>query len=202
MGHREKVEFDGVVAPSVTSVIGIIDKPFLKIWFGKLGLAKAQQTVKDSQILGQNVHEAIESYFRGETIPDLSQREAAMFSLFKGWAMQSHFSPIELETYLENRKDGYYGTCDAIGSFDGGPLLMADWKTSAQVDKTYGCQLAAYAAAYKETTGIEITEGFVVRVDKKEDAKKPIEIVRYENLPRYYEVFLHCLQVWKFVNNK
>lgn len=202
MGHRENVFINGVKACSVTQAIGIIDKPFLKMWYGKNGTAKCQQIMRESSDFGSHVHEGIECYFRGEELPDLSPQEAATFSLLKGWALNSRFNPHELEAYLESQQHGYYGTCDAIGELDG-KLFVLDWKTSKQIDDTYGLQLAAYAAAYKETTGTEITEGIIVRADKKADGKNPLEVRVFHDLQgKYFPAFLHALGLWKFVNQK
>ncbi len=200
--HKEKVFIGGEEAPSVTQVLNIINKPFLHLWRGKLGNAECDRIVRESQETGHLVHEAIESYFRGEDIPDLPQKEAKMFSLVKGWALESKFTPTELELHVKSEKYGYHGTMDAIGKFDDGLLVITDWKTSSGINDEYAIQLSAYAQAYKEETGTEVTDGCIVRVDKKETAKVPFEIKRFTELPKYFSVFLACLDVWRFVNKK
>ncbi len=202
MGHREKVFIGGEEAPSVTQVLSVIDKPFLKRWYGKLGTAECERIVRESQETGHLVHEAIESYFRGEELPELPQKEAKMFSLVKGWALESRFTPVELELHVKSEKYKYHGTMDTIGKFEDGVLVIGDWKTSSGINDEYGVQLSAYAQAYKEETGITVNDGFIVRVDKKEDAKVPFEIRRFSDLPKYFDVFLACLDVWRFVNKK
>jgi hypothetical protein len=202
VGHREKYFIDGVEAPSVTQILGIINKPFLLKWYGKLGNAECERIVRESQELGHRFHESIESYFRGEELAELPRREAEMFALFRGWALESKFTPTELELHVESKAHGYHGTCDTFGTFSDGVLMVGDWKTSGSISDDYGLQLAAYAQAYKETTGIEVTEGFILRVDKKDSAKMPLEIKRFTNLPKYFETFLHCKQVWDFVNKR
>jgi hypothetical protein len=203
MAHREKCFIDGKEAPSVTEVINVLDKPFLKIWYGKLGLAAATAYLTETQELGRRVHSAIEEYFRGGEVPELDQREAGMFALFKGWAVESGFSPIELEMHVKSREFLYHGTFDAIGKFgNDDELLICDWKTSSKISDEYGIQLSAYAQAYKEEHGVSISNGLVVRVDKKPDAKKPIEIKRFTDLPRYFEMFKHCRKLHDFVNKK
>jgi hypothetical protein len=203
MSHREKVFIDGKLAPSVTEVLAVVDKPFLKLWYGKLGLAAATAYLKETQELGRRFHSAIEEYFRGGEVPELDQREAGMFALFKGWAVESGFSPVDLELHVQSRLYGYHGTFDAIGKFAmSDELLICDWKTSSGIDALYGAQLAAYAQAYKEETGTEILNGLIVRIDKKSDAKKPIEIKRFTDLPKYFEVFKHCRHIHDFVNKR
>jgi hypothetical protein len=198
MAHREKHFIDGELAPSVTEVLAVIDKPFLKIWYGRLGLEKAQAYLKETQELGRNVHSAIEGYFRGEPTPELTQQEARMFSLFRQWALDTKFTPTELELHVESKHWKFHGTFDAVGHFGDGKLVICDWKTSSMIDDTYGAQLAAYATALREQHGIEVNDGLIVRVDKKLDAKKPLEVKRFENFPMYFSLFEHCLEVWKF----
>lgn len=202
MGHREKYFIGDVQAPSVTEVLSIIRKPFLEKWRGKLGNEECDRIMRESQELGHRFHSAVEAYFRGEEIEELPQREAEMFALFRGWALDSKFSPMELELHLESKTHLYHGTCDVIGKFEDGSIVIGDWKTSSSISDDYGMQLSAYAQAFKETTGTNITEGFILRVDKKAGAKCPIEVKRFSDLPKYFDAFLSCKKVWDFVNKR
>jgi CRISPR/Cas system-associated exonuclease Cas4 (RecB family) len=199
MVHREKVYIEGVLAPSVTEVLGIVRKPFLEFWRGKLGNAKCEQVLRESQDIGTNLHSMIEAYFRGETIPEHSGPELRMFLLFKEWALRSRISPIELELSMESKIYKYHGTCDFIGKLDG-KLVIVDWKTSSQMDDLHSAQLAAYAQLYLEQFNETINDGLIVRMDKKEAAKKTFEIKEYPNLSQYFPVFQNCLGVWRFLN--
>lgn len=201
MGHREKVLIDGVIAPSVTEVLGIVRKPFLEFWRGKNGNIVCDQILRDSQDVGHEIHEAIESYFQGHELPELGANAARMFSHFRAWALQSGANPLEIELNMASNIYKFHGTCDAVLEIDG-KLLLCDWKTSSSIDKLHGVQLSAYAQMYRELTGKEITEGIIVRMDKKEAAKKPFETKTFTDLPRYFEVFKACMAVHNFVNGK
>lgn len=201
MPHRNDVYIDGIKAPSVTTVLNVVNKPFLHIWYGKLGLAKAQAVLKESQELGQNVHEMIEAYLKGDEIPECSGNESRMFMEFKNWAQKTAPTVVELELDMTSQKHKFYGTCDAVLEIDG-KLVICDWKTSSSIDKFHGVQLAAYAQMYKEITDREITEGLIVRLDKKEGAKKLIEVKKFQNLDKYFEIFLHCLAIYNFDSGK
>jgi hypothetical protein len=201
MGHREKVFIDGVQAPSVTEVLGIVRKPFLEFWRGKLGNAKCETILRESQDIGHEIHEAIECYFQGQPLPEMGQQSLRMFAHFREWALMTGASPIDLELQMQSNEFKFHGTCDAVLEIDG-KLLMADWKTSSAIDKLYGAQLAAYSQMYKEISGKEITEGLIVRMDKKEKSKKQFEVREFHDLPRYFEVFKACLAVHNFVNGK
>lgn len=201
MGHREKIFINGQAAPSVTQVLGIVDKPFLRYWYGKHGSQKCAQILKSSQEIGQTLHGAIESYFKGESLPDMDENTGRMFSLFQGWAATSGIVPTEIELDMMSQVHGFHGTCDLIGTLDGQPIIV-DWKTSSAMDPLHGVQLSAYAAMYEEMTGTHIERGMIVRIDKKPEAKKAFEVKMYDALPQLFDVFKHCLALHNFVNGK
>lgn len=199
--HRDRVLINGVEAPSVTQVLGIVRKEFLEKWRGKLGNKECDRIMHESQEIGHRIHDAIECYFRGEEIPELPQVEAKMFALFKGWALKTRFTPIELELTLENKQYGYHGATDAIGTFGADEQIWIwDWKTSSKVDDLYGAQLAAYAAAYSELTGKFVNAGGIVRLDKKKEGV--IEVKEFPDLKPYFEIFLHALELYNFTKKK
>jgi CRISPR/Cas system-associated exonuclease Cas4 (RecB family) len=187
MAHSAYI-LDGVPIPSVTEVISVIDKPFLRFWYAKNGLKECERIKKESGDLGSRVHDAIERYLKGENYDIGSPKEDAMVRRFIDWRETNDFRPVELELKVINRTHRYHGTFDAIGTFgDSTELVMCDWKTSSSINDEYALQLAAYAAAYEEQTGMGITRGLIVRMDKKDNAKKPFEVKEFKNLPRYFD---------------
>lgn len=203
MGHTPFI-LNGEPIPSVTEIIGIIDKPFLRLWYGKNGIKECERIKKESGELGSRLHDAIESYLKGDMPAVNNQKETAMLERFIQWRNEVDFRPVELELKVVSERHKFHGTFDALGTFgDSTELVMCDWKTSSGINDDYALQLSAYAAAYEEQTGIGVTKGLIVRMDKKGlDAKKPFEVKEFRNLPRYFDVFLSCLDVWNFVNKK
>lgn len=193
---------NGEAIPSVTEVLNVINKPFLYAWFAKHGFAECERIKKEAGDLGSRVHDAVESYLKGEGY-ELAGREAEMLQHFLKWKEQTDFRPVELELKVVSERHKFHGTFDALGTFgDSTELVMCDWKTSSKIDDSYALQLAAYAAAYEEQTGIGVTKGLIVRMDKKATSKKQFEVKEFTNLPRFFEVFLSCLDVWNFVNRR
>jgi CRISPR/Cas system-associated exonuclease Cas4 (RecB family) len=202
MPHTPYV-LNGVEIPSVTEIISIIDKPFLRLWYGKNGTKECQRIMKESGELGSRVHDAIEAILKGEEPPPLSPQEVGMVHWFELWQNETDFRPVELELKVVSERHKFHGTFDALGTFgDSTELVMCDWKTSSKIDDSYALQLAAYAAAYEEQTGIGVTKGMIVRMDKKATSKKQFEVKEFNGLPKYFEVFLSCLDVWNFVNRR
>ncbi len=199
MGHKEHP----LGWPSVTQVLAVVNKPFLAMWRGRVGNTEADRVMRDAGDLGTRVHSAVEGHLKGQLAPELGETEAKCLKAFIEWQSISGFTPtvIEPEKGVESRLYQYSGTFDAIGTLGSGQLVICDWKTSSALDDLYGAQLAAYSAAWYETTGQEITSGIVVRLDKK--AKKPkYEVKEFVGLDRYFKVFLNCLAIWNFVNKK
>lgn len=196
MGHKEHP--DGL--PSVTEAIGVIDKPFLAYWRGKLGNAECDRIAREAGELGTRVHDAIERLLKGETVEE-SGRVHQMLGTFEEWRHRVNYQPVELERKVESKIHRYHGTLDSIGTVgDSNELIITDWKTSSKIDSTYGIQLAAYAVAYEEETGKTISTGQIVRLDKKPDAKPQIEVRRFDNLAAYFPVFQACLVIWNFLH--
>jgi hypothetical protein len=189
--------------PSVTTIQGIVAKPFLYRWYGTKGWDECERIKREAGEFGSHVHDAIEKILRNEPLPELSDREAQLVDTFTQWRNQSGFTPVAIELHVESAAHKYHGTFDAIGHFgDPAQPFVLDWKTSSAIDDSYGAQLAAYAQAYKEMTGTEITVGGVVRLEKKPEKSPQIEVRQFDNLPKYFEVFLACKQVWDFTNSK
>ncbi len=202
MGHSPYT-LDGVEIPSVTQVLGVLAKPQLYRWYAKNGWDECERIKKDSGELGSRLHEAIETLLKGEEPPQLAKREADMLHLFFLWKEEKDFQPFELERKVVSERHKFHGTFDAMGLFGvSKELIICDWKTSSQISVEYPLQLAAYAAAYEEETGIGVTRGLIVRMDKKETSKKQFEVKEFTNLPAYFDVFLDCLSVWNFMNKK
>jgi len=193
---------DGEPIPSVTEVISVINKPFLYAWFAKHGWKECERIKREAGELGSRLHDCIERYLQGELI-EVSGREGEMFEKFRQWKESNDFRPVELEKKVVSRQHRYHGTFDALGTFgDSTELIICDWKTSSQISDEYALQLSAYAAAYEEETGIGVTRGLVVRMDKKASSKKQFEVKEFNGLPKYFDVFLSCLDVWNFVNKR
>jgi hypothetical protein len=90
-----------------------------------------------------------------------------MAASFADWAYGAEFVPEVQEFKVISRQYRYHGTLDAVGTRHGSNLLeLFDWKSSSDIYKENGYQLAAYAQAYYETTGIRLKSGGIVHVSK------------------------------------
>jgi len=167
--------------PSVTQIIDIIDKPGLRYWYGKFGIAHCEKIKKSSQGVGQGVHRGIEQYLLGKPFSECSEGlnndQTVMLSYLVKWVKEKNLKPIAMEEPLYSHKFKFAGTPDVIGTFNGGKTIqVVDWKTdSTPRDKSedreraakYYWQLSGYAIAYEEMHAVKINKGYVVRASKK-----------------------------------
>lgn len=149
-GHAHKpYYFGGKKVPSVTTVLGIVSKPYLLQWANNLGLKGT--TIEENRAyitgIGQIVHSQIESVFRGENVDlrGFSEKQIKVsngcFEKFALWSLEHDIISHGVEISMSSEK--YGGTLDAILTIDGVPTIV-DWKTSMKMEKEYFSQLSAY----------------------------------------------------------
>jgi hypothetical protein len=210
MPHKEMVS-KGIRIPSVTQVIGCLDKPALYTWYGKYGNEECNRIKRESAEFGTAVHSLIDNYIMKKddvvimptTNPEIQNQIMACVQNFQNWYKNSGMEVIsaEPEDAVYSKRYNFQGTWDFIGTRNG-IMLPADWKTSNQLYPTVGLQLAAYAQLYGENQGWDDNEifkkfpnGLGVRIDKK--TAKVYEKV-YDGLGFYFEVFKHLIHVYEF----
>lgn len=214
MPHKE-VTHNGIRIPSVTQVIGCLDKPALYGWYGKFGNEECNRIKKESGEFGTAVHNLIDEYIMKKTPQSYVYPEyldAAMITKcaknFAEWYDHSGLEVIsaEPEDAVISKRHNFQGTWDFIGKRkDYKFILPADWKTSNAIYPTVGLQLSAYTQLYGEAQGWSdeeiferIPNGIGVRIDKK--TAKVYEH-SFEGLKYYFEVFKHLIPAFEFHTN-
>jgi len=208
MPHKTVVK-GGVNIPSVTQIIGCLDKPGLYNWYGKYGTEECNRIKTESALFGTAVHDMIEQYITKiqkpiefpESVDQEKARECA--KNFAEWYDKSGLEVInaEPEDAVYSKRYNFQGTWDFIGRKNG-IMLAADWKTSNQLYETVGLQLSAYAHLFGESQGWDdeeifkkIPNGLAVRIDKK-SAK--VYTKEYTGLKHYFDVFKHLIHAYEF----
>lgn len=174
-------EKNGVEYPSVTTILGILDKPALLSWASNCAVDYIQENleaVKDpmdvhrgEQILqearkayatkrddaassGTQAHHAIEAYIHGLDPSEylVSDESKKAFEAFKSWEDKNHVQWLETECEVVSENHGYAGRFDAIAMINGHKYLV-DFKTSKGVYDEMRYQVSAYLQAYNEQLG-------------------------------------------------
>lgn len=189
----------GKKVPSVTTVIGMIAKPWLVSWANKLGLQDVDSTLYVAEAAGAGTlaHAAIESDLRGDTTIDAAlvaefseaEKTAARvaWGSYKAWRKLHELEPLLIESQLISERLQVGGTVDLYAKIDGRRAVL-DFKTGGRVYESHLVQLAAYRAILEER-GYEVDEVRVVLI--------PREVLTLEPPPEHVlEDTHHALNVF------
>lgn len=214
------------IVPSVTTVLGVLDKPALPRWAAK-EVAEFATKHKDSWInlppdaavdmlkgspwrtrdkaaaAGTDAHEYCEALLKGEVSidspfdpPGLGNAAGNLRAILKKLQPQ----PLLIEGTVWSHKYGFAGSFDGIHIIDG-KVTLVDLKTSTGVYPDYSIQLAAYK--YAEV---------ILRTDGTETPVPPITNCQIWHAPKEgswsvvdvdvteaeFGVFLAALEVFKW----
>lgn len=145
--------------PSVTSVLGMMDKSSLFEWRKRVGEEEANRISARAARRGTVIHSLCEDYLYGKN-PEPTMFDAQVFN-----SLKPHLDKIDNIHALESKLYSDYlqvaGTVDCIAEFDG-RLSVIDFKTARRLktrDEIHGyfIQTAAYAVAFEERTGIPVS---------------------------------------------
>lgn len=209
--------------PSVTTILGIIDKPQLVDWkvkqaisacydnrptgtleeYTKAMQAKSEEQVGDAADLGTAIHAALEAAFAGETY-DSAMAPYVMPTLAK--VSQAGIKLVQHELRLVNELVGYAGTTDAVMVDAKGCQGILDFKSRKTKAgqkctpwETEPMQIAAYAKAKFGT--LDGIVGANVYISTTEVGR--VEIVTYtsEQLWEAWNAFVASAMLWQYLKD-
>lgn len=198
--HTVYKKQDGTRVPSVTTILGVLNKPALLDWAWKMGTQGLDyKAVRDDAAgVGTLAHYLILCHLKGET-PDTSEYSAqdidrAENCLIKyyDWQDEHAIKPVIVETPLVSEEWGYGGTVDCLAELNG-ELILIDHKTGKAIYPEMFYQLAAYRELLKEN-GHDITNARILRIGR--DDTEGFEERVATNLDKQWEIFSHCLQIY------
>lgn len=187
---------DGTKVPGATTVLGLLNKPYLIPWANKLGKEGIDVTkyVNESAKQGTLIHSILESYVGKREVDlsayedkDIDNAEYLFFNKFLPWAKEVNFKPIFSEKEFVSEENKFGGIIDAYGEIDGKKVLI-DFKTSKQIYEEHLIQLVAYWKLLEEN-GIVVDKAIIVNLKRekqeiefKDIDKKSIKFEPYWNL--------------------
>ena len=122
--------------------------------------------------VGTAFHDCVEQYLdtgtftaKMEKYSSCIPRVVGMMESWIDWAVNVDGTIDHTELKVVSKVHKYSGTFDAVGQIDNA-LRLIDWKTSSRIYNDFELQLAAYAQAYKEQTGVDVRVGLIVHVSK------------------------------------
>lgn len=200
--------YNDAIIPSVTEVIGLLNKPELVVWannIGKHGIDSTQYT-NDAAKLGTIVHFILERCIKNKLIPledyyQLSSKKQIKvdncINAFKEWKKEYKPNFIHSEFSIQNNRVG--GTIDLICNIDN-DITIVDFKTSKKAYPTYFIQLAGYNYLLRTVKNIK-TKKVGILVLKKNNGRYNFNIMDTKYLEKYYEpLFLNLLDTYYLYN--
>jgi hypothetical protein len=164
---------DGVQHPGVTSILGMLPKPWLGAWNGKMAAewavahmsvlndlvgrddkaavelikGAARRSTAGSADLGTAIHEYAEATMLGAPVVDpISDDEAGMRRAFDAFVTDWKPELVVSEFTIRNDSVGYAGSGDSVLSI-GGVNVIVDYKSGKGIHEEVALQLVAYARA-------------------------------------------------------
>ncbi len=193
---------NGERVPSVTTILGILNKPALLDWAWQMGIQGLDyKAVRDNAgDIGTLAHYLIMCDIKGEK-PDTSEYSAidigkAETCLIKywEWAKSHKIEPIIVEAPLISEQYRYGGTIDFFGKVDNQPTLV-DFKTGKAIYPEMFYQLAAYDQLLAEVYPSILTADIrILRIGRNED--EGFEERTIGKLNSQWQIFLNCLSIY------
>lgn len=153
----------------ITTVLNIIAKPGLEKWKRKVGFVKADEIMRESAILGKEVHAICEEVNKGRDpingfwlaeggkqprwVEVRGTRLQSYYDGYTDWYERNIRQVVLVERTTWSDEHGYAGTPDTYAELKGkfaGALALLDNKTSKYLSWVYRLQTAAYKYALLE----------------------------------------------------
>lgn len=213
--RRGGLYFSGENPPyiTVTTALGIIEKPALQHWFGKqvwsamiadptLSWEQARQKPYETRdraaSRGSTVHSIIEAIKAGAEMDEISPKYQGYLDAFKQWMSDYSVEIVEQEKTIYHEEEGYAGTLDLLAKVNNNELItVVDVKTGKAIYPEAFLQIAAYREAV-EIAGTETNGAGVLLL-------KPRGGYAYEYTPdteRKYEGFLAAKTLYEAINEE
>ena len=219
--YRNPVTED--LVPSITNVIGILDKPALPRWAAKMVAETAYRMrgslsqMEESEAVdllksspwnksrraserGTDIHAYLEALINGLEPEELSDDAAPYKDAADKWL--DYYGPEPVATELTVFHPLYAGTGDLWCRFDG-RMAIVDFKTSKAVYDEAALQLAALWGALTTADGGPVphagedTDLFVVRIGTDKFQQKQVA-----DPAGSFDVFLSLVKAWEWQHEK
>ena len=187
--------------PSATTILNAYPtSEHLVKWIADNGFHESRAMRDEAGRRGTRIHSAIELLLGGGEIvkEGYTIEEWHKLDTFVKWHADYKPEILGLEIPVFSKKGKYAGRLDCLAKI-GDQLGVLDWKSSANIHKSFPLQFAGYAKALEENTDLKID--FVAAIQLGAKNKNGYRYVIYpEWRELYYPVFEHVHAVWRYDN--
>lgn len=197
--QKSYYEKNGIQYPRTTHILGIIEKPGLARWRGRVGNAAADLKSQEGRKIGNDFHLVAADINRG-----LHQKRGwqppgelrIMAFNYIEWLHKNIEKILSVEKTVYSDEYLYGGTMDLEGILRGDqePSII-DIKTSTYVDLSWPLQLSAYKRAAEEEDGMPRKRRIIAHVPKD---GKPVRAYEYKNHDEDDKTWLSVLNIWNW----
>lgn len=188
-----------VRVPSVTTIIGVLNKPALLKWAWQCGVdgidyLKARDAAADA---GTLAHSMILAHLKGEQ-PDTAEYSKETIDLAENsflsylqWEKEHQVKPVLVETPLVDEEYKYGGTPDMVGEVDS-ELCLVDFKTGKGLYPEYEIQLSAYLNILCKNYPIKRSRLLLIGRSADDNYTEKT----FSDLSLQWQLFTHCLAIY------
>lgn len=201
--HTRYYTSDGKRVPGVTTVIGLLNKPYLVKWANNLGLQgiDSEKYTDEAASIGALAHDIIMCELRGQT-PETAdftanqiQRAGHALAAFHDWKKDYQLQPLLTEEKLISDRYRYGGTIDNLSLLNG-VLTLIDYKTSKAIYDEHKIQVAGYWKLLDEH-GHKIKGARILRIPRVGEENFAEERLTGQRLVRDWNIFRHLLSIYR-----
>lgn len=205
--------------PSVTSVLGILRKVGLEMWFKQNSAEFCDAESNRGKEVGKIIHSIIQANIEKTEIRFETEYVKEVEFCLKGLAKFKKEHPeLKLkraEVEVVSEKHGFMGHLDCLGT-EGKELVLIDWKTGkcdvGKVSKSglskekdvppiypeHEFQVSAYVFAYNEQMNANVKKARILCLAKDKPVYNVMSLSENAIRERFEEVFLPALKIYNF----
>jgi hypothetical protein len=198
--HSTYVNDKKVEVPSATTILKILNKPFIAKWANSLGWKRQSydKVLEESANKGTFVHELLHEYmFKEGKKFDISNPDIVNFiyenvNAFKDFEKQYEFKPIWGEKSFSIER--YGGTVDLYCELNNKNTIL-DFKTSKRFYSSHFIQLGAYTQLLEEHD-LLVEQVAILRIHEGEFH---IKIMTRQEIDKYIDIFNNLTDLFYMV---
>jgi len=187
--------------PSATTILNAYPtSEHLVKWIADNGFHESRAMRDEAGRRGTRIHTAIETMLGGGELAKeaFTLEEWHKLDTFVKWHTVYKPEILGLEIPIYSRKGKYAGRLDCLCKI-AGQIILADWKSSANIHKSFPLQFSAYATAIEENSDIKIDAVAGLQLGaKNKDGYRWILYPDWKE--KYYKVFGHVQATWLYEN--
>ncbi len=202
-GKRHYESPNGMLLPSVTTVLSLLSDTGINEWKKRIGEAEANKVMSRASTNGTDMHTIIEYFLDNKATESVTNPVSKqLFEQIKPELLKiNNIRAQEIQLYSENM--GVAGRVDCVGEYDG-KLSVIDFKSARQKKRKdwilkYFLQATCYAIMFEELTKEKINQ-IVVLIsaedktveayveDKEQYTTQLMDVIEDYRLRKEYEV--------------